>query len=46
MFLLPLLAAGSFWAFYRQTPTTGFILLSVLSIPSVIALAAACKKGA
>jgi hypothetical protein len=39
MLLMPLIAAGSFWAFYRQTPTAGFILLAVLSIPSVIALA-------
>jgi hypothetical protein len=37
MFLMPLIAAGSFWAFYRQTPPAGFVLLAVLSIPSVIA---------
>jgi hypothetical protein len=38
MLLMPLVAAGCFWAFYRQAPASGFILLSVLLIPAVIAL--------
>jgi hypothetical protein len=40
--LLSLIAAGSFWAFYRQIPAAGFILLAVLLVPSVIALVTNC----
>jgi hypothetical protein len=42
IFLMLPAAAAVFWAFYRQMAVAGFILLAVLSIPSVIALAAAC----
>ncbi|MDR2786113.1 MAG: hypothetical protein LBB83_09400 [Treponema sp.] len=44
IFLLPLIAAAGFWAFYGQMITAGYILLAFLSIPSVIALAATCLK--
>jgi hypothetical protein len=40
--LLPLTAAAVFWAFYGQMFPAGFILLAALSIPSIVALAAAC----
>ena len=44
IFLMPLAAAAIFWAFYRQMAVAGFILLAVFSIPSIIALAAACLE--
>jgi hypothetical protein len=44
IFLMPLIAAAGFWAFYRQMVTAGFALLAVLSIPFFVALAAACLK--
>jgi hypothetical protein len=44
--LMPLIAAAGFWAFYRQMVPAGFVFLAVLSIPSVIALAAACIPAA
>ncbi|MDR2786174.1 MAG: hypothetical protein LBB83_09705 [Treponema sp.] len=42
IFLMPPTAAAVFWAFYGQMVPAGFILLAALSIPSIIAFAAAC----
>jgi hypothetical protein len=42
--VMPLAAAACFWALYGQMGPAGFMLLALLSVPSLIALAAALRR--